>query len=231
MIHHVEGQVDTTPGTRERRSVRMALPFRAAAAVAALSAALVLGTVSASVGGASAAPLSNGPTVTAADTADLPPYSTWISDVTAVADQASAYLSTRLPDPSVKSAIVLDIDNTALETTYHGGVTTPATKPVLALAEQAHQAGAAVIFVTARSEILRSLSKDNLQKVGYPDDDLYMRGLLDFSSNTELKTNARIKIENDGYTIIASIGNNDSDLSDGHAERTFKLPDYNGQLS
>ena len=162
---------------------------------------------------------------------DLPPRNTWIQDVTAVTDHASAYLETRLPDRSIKPAIVLDIDNTALETTYTGGITIPATPPVLALAQQAHAAGAAVIFVTARSEIIRPYTEANLDEVGHPNDGLYLRGVLDSSSNQTLKTNARIAIEKAGYTIVASIGNNDSDLGGGHAERTFKLPDYDGRLN
>jgi hypothetical protein len=45
-----------------------------------------------------------------------------------------------------------------------------------------------------------------------------------------MKTNARIAIENSGYTIVANVGNSATDLAGGHAERTFKLPDYDGQL-
>jgi CPA1 family monovalent cation:H+ antiporter len=67
----------------------------------------------------------------------LPPYSTWIADVTVVTDDAAAYLRTRLPDPAVKSAIVLGIDNTSLETAYKPGFTSPATAPVLEVAKQA----------------------------------------------------------------------------------------------
>jgi predicted secreted acid phosphatase len=163
--------------------------------------------------------------------ASLPSFSTWIADVTTVTNQASAYLATRLPDPTIKAAIVLDIDNTSLESEYVGGLPTPATPTVLALAKQAKAAGAAVIFVTARPEIIKALTKDNLKQVGYPNDGLYMRGTFDFSSDLTLKTNARIKIEKAGYTIVANIGNNTTDLDGGHAERTFKLPDYNGQLS
>lgn len=161
----------------------------------------------------------------------LPPYATWSAEVKAVTDRASAYLATRVPDRSIRAAVVLDIDNTALETAYHDGNPTPATPTVLALAKQAQAAGAAVIFVTARPEMLRALTEDNLQQVGYPNGGLWMREPLDFSSNAELKTTARTKIEKTGYTIVASIGNNDSDLVGGHAERTFKLPDHGGQLS
>ena len=184
------------------------------------------------VGGANTASAAPVATVqVAATTASLPSFSTWIADVTAVTDQASAYLATRLPDSTIKAAIVLDIDNTSLESEYVGGLTTPATPPVLALAKQAQAAGAAVIFVTARPEIIKALTKDNLKQVGYPNDGLYMRGTFDFSSDLTLKTNARIKIEKAGYTIVANIGNNTTDLDGGHAERTFKLPDYDGQLS
>ena len=44
------------------------------------------------------------------------------------------------------------------------------------------------------------------------------------------KTAKRAEIEAKGYTIVANVGNNTTDLVGGHAERTFKLPDYNGEL-
>jgi hypothetical protein len=202
----------------------MSLPVRGVL----VAVVLVLGSASV----ASAAPPVASPRAStlAAGTTGLPPYDTWVRDVAEVTDQASAHLATRLPDARVKPAIVLDIDNTALESRYTGGLRTPATKPVLALARQAHDAGAAVIFVTARTEIIRLLTKDNLTAVGYPIDGLYMRGVFDFADNATLKTNARIRIEQAGYTIVASVGNSATDLAGGHAERTFKLPDYNGQL-
>ncbi len=188
------------------------------------------GATTASAAPVTPAPFSPAAVQVAAETA-LPSYSTWITDVTTVTDQASAYLATRLPDTTIKAAIVLDIDNTALESEYQGGIITPATAPVLAIANQARQAGAAVIFVTARPEIIKALTKENLKRVGYPNDGLYMRGTFDFSDNHILKTNARIKIEKAGYTIVANIGNSATDLAGGHAEKTFKLPDYNGQLN
>jgi predicted secreted acid phosphatase len=170
------------------------------------------------------------PVASEAQAMALPPYSTWIADVTAVTDQAKAYLGTRLPG-SGRTAIVLDIDNTALEAAYSPGIENPATKPVLEVAKQAKAAGAAVFFVTARPELIRGLTQHNLQQAGYPNDGISMRGYFDFSPDQTLKTNARIAIEQRGYTIVANIGNHDTDLAGGHAERTFKLPDYNGQLS
>ena len=160
----------------------------------------------------------------------LPPYDTWIADVTAVADDAAEYLDTRLPDASIRPAIVLDIDNTALQTAYRPGITSPATGPILDLALQAEADGAAVFFVTARPEILGWQTEINLDSVGYPYEHIYLRPWFNTQPNAELKTAARTAIEGLGYRIVANIGNSATDLSGGHAERTFKLPDYDGQL-
>ncbi|GIE49123.1 acid phosphatase [Amorphoplanes nipponensis] len=157
----------------------------------------------------------------------LPAYETWLADVTAVTDQASAYLNDRLPDTGIRPAIVLDIDNTALQSKYRPYLATP---PVLALARQAQADGAAVFFVTARPELIKAATEVNLQVVGYRWTGLYTRPTFDFSDNQTLKTKARTDIERRGYTIVANVGNSASDLGGGHAERTFKLPDYDGQL-
>ena len=189
--------------------------LRTSVAVVAAVTALTVGVPAT----ASAAPLA------------LPSYETWISDVTAVTDTASAYLRTRLPDPATRTAIVLDIDNTALQTTYRPAITTPATDPVLAVAKQASAAGAAVFFVTARSEVLGWPTEGNLKAVGYPVAGIYLRPWFNFDSDEKIKTAARTSIEKLGYRIVANIGNNDSDLAGGHADRGFKLPDYDKQLS
>ncbi|MFC0436663.1 HAD family acid phosphatase [Kutzneria buriramensis] len=162
--------------------------------------------------------------------AAAPSESVWIADVTTVTDQATAYLQQRLANPG-RNAIVLDIDNTSLETYYHPQWTTPATPPVLELAKLAKADGAAVFFVTDRTELIRSVTADNLTDVGYPVDGLSMRPLFNFDPAQVNKTKARAAIEAQGYTIVANIGNNTTDLDGGHAERTFKLPDYNGALS
>jgi hypothetical protein len=103
--------------------------------------------------------------------------------------------------------------------------------PVLALARQASAAGAAVIFVTARTELIRALTRANLTSVGYRVGGPYLRPLLDLSSDQTLKADARIAIERAGYAIVANVGNNDWDLAGGHTERTFEPPDDDGQLS
>jgi predicted secreted acid phosphatase len=162
--------------------------------------------------------------------ATLPPYSTWVADVTAVAGQASAYLRDRLPG-SGRPAIVLDIDNTSLESNYHPSpAEVPAVAPVLQVAQYAAQHGATVFFVTGRLKIEDWITRYNLTKVGYQYAGVYETDLGDLFNLQKYKTAARADIEAKGYTIVANIGNNDSDLAGGHAERTFKLPDYGGLL-
>jgi hypothetical protein len=40
----------------------------------------------------------------------------------------------------------------------------------------------------------------------------------------EYKSGERGAIERDGYRIIANVGDQASDVADGHADRAFKLP-------
>ncbi|WP_411120127.1 HAD family acid phosphatase [Streptomyces sp. 058-1L] len=170
-------------------------------------------------------------TTTAAGGVD---YDLWRQDVAAVAAEARPWLEARTKNAGTeRQAIVLDIDNTALETHFHPiwVQPVPAVADVRELARYADSRGVAVFFVTARPDIVRALTEWNLERAGYPVDGLYVRDLPDiFHGAGPYKIRARAKIETKGYKIIANIGNNDSDLVGGHAERTFKLPDYGGKL-
>ncbi|WP_406061758.1 hydrolase [Streptomyces sp. NBC_01077] len=162
-------------------------------------------------------------------------YTTWRHDVAAVVAEARPYIEERSRNAgSEKQAIVLDIDNSSLETDFHPfwELPTPAIADVRTLVREAHDRGVDVFFVTARPGIIHSLTDWNLKQAGYPVDGLYVRSLPDlFAEVSAYKTEQRAKIEAKGYTIIANIGNNTTDLVGGHAERTFKLPDYGGKLS
>ncbi|MFJ4336187.1 MULTISPECIES: HAD family acid phosphatase [unclassified Streptomyces] len=200
------------------------------AAASAVTAAALVATVTPSV----AAPAETRPaTVTAAATADVD-YDTWQRDCRAVMDAALPYLKDRIADAASgeKQAIVLDIDNTSLETDFGFSFPQPANRPVLEAAEYAQEHGVALFFVTARPGIIEAPTEWNLAHAGYESSGLYVRGFLDlFKDVAQYKTEQRAEIESQGYTIIANIGNSATDLSGGHAERTFKLPDYDGQLS
>ncbi|MGW0208168.1 HAD family acid phosphatase [Streptomyces sp. NPDC003233] len=173
-------------------------------------------------------------TATASSSTATVDYATWQKDCQAVMDQALPYLKERIADaePGEKQAIVFDIDNTTLETDFGFSYPQPANKPVLNVAKYAQEHGVSLFFVTARPGIIYLPTEYNLEYDGYDVSGLYVRGLFDlFKDVAAYKTAQRVDIENKGYTIIANIGNSATDLSGGHAEKTFKLPDYNGQLS
>ncbi|MGW6909770.1 HAD family acid phosphatase [Streptomyces sp. NPDC054940] len=172
-------------------------------------------------------------TATTAAAADVD-YDTWQKDCQAVMDQALPELKQRIANtkPGEKQAIVFDIDNTTLETDFGFSYPQPANGPVLEVAKYAQEHGVSLFFVTARPGIIASMTDYNLKHVGYQVSGLYVRNFIDLFKNVaDYKTAQRVDIEKKGYTIIANIGNSATDLSGGHAEKTYKLPDYNGQLS
>ncbi|MEU9444701.1 HAD family acid phosphatase [Streptomyces sp. NPDC048304] len=173
-------------------------------------------------------------TATATSTSTKVDYATWQKDCQTVMDQALPYLEERIAQagPGEKQAIVFDIDNTTLETDFGFSYPQPANKPVLNVARYAQEHGVSLFFVTARPGIIYLPTEYNLEHDGYDVSGLYVRGLFDlFKDVAAYKTAQRVDIENQGYAIIANIGNSATDLSGGHAEKTFKLPDYDGQLS
>ena len=113
--------------------------------------------------------------------------------------------------------------------------------PTLDLYRQARKKGLQVFFITTRSEAQRLATAANLRTAGYDgfdDEELIMKpDELDSAKNPRViacfksqapaacfKTEKRGEIVDRGYTIILNMGDQDSDLSGGYAERTFKLP-------
>jgi acid phosphatase len=173
------------------------------------------------------------------------------ADVAAVAEQARTFLEARVQRPG-KLAIVVDIDETALSNlpsirandygfiaagpcdlprgpcglfAWIGMARAEPIKPVLALVRLARERGVAVFFLTGRPERLRAATEANLRAAGYEwtglllkPDDLTTKSAADF------KAPERKKLQDQGYTIIVSIGDQMSDLDGGFAERTYKLP-------
>ncbi|KOU74187.1 MULTISPECIES: HAD family acid phosphatase [Streptomyces] len=230
-----------------RSSRRTRTPRTAAVGVAAAAAVLTLVPATAAQAAPAAAPAAvSAPAPAPASASASAPggnaailgidYATWQREVAAVVDAARPAIEQRIANSPAgeKPALVLDIDNTSLETDFHWFWTypTPAIAKVRALTQYAHARGVAVFFVTARPGIIHSLTEYNLKAVGYPVSGLYVRDLPDlFEEVSTYKTAKRAEIEARGYTIIANIGNSPTDLVGGHAERTVKLPDYNGKLS
>jgi predicted secreted acid phosphatase len=110
----------------------------------------------------------------------------------------------------------------------------PAIKPMLDLFNFAKCNGGgpctkvAVFFVTGRYDEDREKewTETNLTRAAYAAwDGLYMRNTRTKGRPvSEHKIEAREDIEAKGFTIIANIGDQESDLVGGHAERAFKIP-------
>ena len=164
-------------------------------------------------------------------------------DLAAVDSAAGGYLDQRLAGwprkAKAKPAIVLDIDETSLSN-YTGllasgftqvGTVVPAASgtgtaivPTLSLYRRARAKGVGVFFVTGRPPQIASITETNLIQAGYAQgwEGLYTKptdaGTEDFKSTT------RQAIEAQGYDIVANVGDQESDLDGGHADRAFKLP-------
>jgi acid phosphatase len=98
-------------------------------------------------------------------------------------------------------------------------------KPTLELFNLAKSKGVKVYFISARREDQRDVTIRHLTVTGYKDwDDLILKQLTDPQDVSTFKTTARVKIEAGGKKIIVNVGDQYSDLTGGHAERSFKVP-------
>jgi predicted secreted acid phosphatase len=84
----------------------------------------------------------------------------------------------------------------------------------------------AVFFITGRREKERPATIKNLKAAGYDGwAGLVFRPDAAFNMTTaDYKSGERAKIVEQGYTIIANVGDQQSDLAGGYAERAYKLP-------
>ena len=175
-------------------------------------------------------------------------------DLATVAHEADLWIAQRAGKVA-RPALVLDIDETALSNwpvikaddfgcVIPGSCTNlpdgpcgwqawdllgrdAAVDATLKTFQQAEASKVAVFFITGRPESQRLATERNLREAGYGG---YVRLYMSadgahYQSAADYKTPVRKKIEDDGYTIIANMGDQPSDLAGGHAEKDFLLPD------
>ena len=99
-------------------------------------------------------------------------------------------------------------------------------EPTLKLFNAAKTRDVAVFFITGRDEDERAATERNLRAAGYHGwAAVIMRPTgAHTASAADFKAPQRARIAAKGYTIIANVGDQPSDLAGGHAERTFLLP-------
>ena len=169
----------------------------------------------------------------------------------AVVARAQAYMERRAGAVS-KPAIVLDIDERSLSNwpayrmngwsritagpcdlehgpcgirAWQAMATSKALPPTLELTRRAEALGVAVLFITGRPPELREATERNLRQEGYrPAAVILLPAGATFKSAVDFKAPERRRIVEQGYTVIVNMGDQESDLRGGYAEKTFKLP-------
>jgi predicted secreted acid phosphatase len=174
-------------------------------------------------------------------------------DLAKVADRAARWITERAAGVR-RPALVLDIDETALSNweviklddfgrpiagpcdpasgapcgwaAWDQLGRDPAIEPTLRVFRMARAGNVTVFFITGRPEDQRTATERNLRTAGFGG---YARLFMvpngsHFASASDFKMPVREEIEQLGYTIIANVGDQPSDLLRGHAERRYLLP-------
>lgn len=149
-------------------------------------------------------------------------------------------------------AIVLDVDDTSVNTynyevysnfaynptsnaAFVNSAAFPKVPGMPGLARLAASKGITLLFLTGRPETQRAGTVTNLADAGFPavpDDQLilkdqtapYLSSCAPSCTTIQYKTLSRQQFESEGYDIIGNFGDQYSDLSGGHADATYKLP-------
>ena len=101
-----------------------------------------------------------------------------------------------------------------------------AVAPMQALYDFAVAKNIAVVFLTGRPVSMTDVSEKNLKAAGFAKfEQLILKPATPaFANLAAFKTDARKRVTELGFTIVANVGDQQSDLDGGFAERTFKVP-------
>ncbi|WP_113841502.1 PKD domain-containing protein [Blastococcus sp. TF02A-26] len=145
-----------------------------------------------------------------------PTQAQWLADLTPAVDGGIAHLEASASVP--RPAIVLDIDNTSLQSYYGNAAAVPA---VLEFQRAAIARGYTILFATGRSADTGG-TLWQLQQAGYRVDALCFRDPAATSTQAS-KTACRAAWTAQGYTIVA---NRTTDLLGGNSGQQYLLPNY-----
>jgi len=164
------------------------------------------------------------------------------ADLAIVAASANEWVAARARSGTARPAVVFDIDETTLSNLDHmrqldwgyqpeswsKWVMTgkaPAISPVREVYKTARANNVTVFFITGRRASEKEATARNLRTQGMGDfEALLVRSDDSKTAVGPFKAEERRNITEKGYTIIANIGDQQSDLDGGYSERTFKLP-------
>ena len=165
----------------------------------------------------------------------------YLAAVTAVCREAETWIARRAAEGG-RLAAVIDLDDTLwsnwpyFEAQDFGYVPAawdhwvaearaPALVPVADLVRGLPGRGVEIVFLTARRERERAATLRNLRAVGLAEGvRLICQPDADERPNAAFKAAARAELRAEGWSVIANLGDQASDLAGGGAERAFKLP-------
>lgn len=163
-------------------------------------------------------------------------------EISQITYQIEQFIQEKTKNPQGKYAIVLDIDETCLSNyqniiqrdfagnrkVIHRDIlkadakAIPASKHLFQFAKAHH---VDVFFVTGRYETEKQATIQNLSQEGFLGwKGIFFKPQAVQSSLQSYKVSARKTLAKQGYTILANVGDQESDLKGGYALKTFKLP-------
>lgn len=170
----------------------------------------------------------------------------YLAEITAVAKSAMAWIEERAtshdPQSAARLTVVFDIDETMLSNlphmrsldfgyqsaAWHAWVErgeAPVIEPVRGIYRRARQLGIEIVFLTGRRERDRPGTEKNLRAVELGEYSLLiLKPDAAKETSRDFKVATRRRLIAEGRVIIANIGDQESDLAGGFAERTFKVP-------
>jgi predicted secreted acid phosphatase len=177
----------------------------------------------------------------------------YLTDLQIAAAPAIAWINEEAPRVD-RPAVVFDIDETTLSNwealkandfgrVFNGGcdslpqgpcgliawdqrAQSTVIQPTMDIFTTARDRGAAIFFITGRDETQRAATERNLQAVGYTG---YTQLIMEppgahYVSAADFKAPQREQIEQRGYTTIANVGDQPSDLAGGFSQQTYLMP-------
>ncbi len=166
-------------------------------------------------------------------------------DIAVVALEARAWIEERAAKRKAgeRLAVILDLDETCLSNLpllrrldyafipvewdiWLKKAEIPAIEPMRAVYRRARELGIEVLFITGRGEeVFRACTEANLVHEGMGEFSrlIMAKDKEPRRSNAETKAAQRLALEKEGFVIIANVGDQESDLAGGHAERSFKI--------
>jgi predicted secreted acid phosphatase len=153
----------------------------------------------------------------------VPTRAQWLADVKAAMNGSRSYVRQRVAaqGPGQRLAINFDIDNTVIATYYAGGGAIPQLLRFSKLLERLH---VAMVFNSGRLADQHQRTVSQLTRTGFPVAEVCLRDKGETLAGG--KQRCRDSFIDEGYTLIANVGNNDTDFVGGGYERAFRLPNY-----